>query len=62
MLRGVKPEADRATTRRPAGPLDPFIDQPGFTLVSRLSWYGQPVCPGDENLDSKGGSPNFPQT
>jgi hypothetical protein len=29
-------------------PLDPFIDQPGFTLMSRLSWYGQPVCPGDE--------------
>jgi hypothetical protein len=26
-------------------PLDPFIDQPGSTLVFRLSWSGQPVCP-----------------
>jgi len=23
-------------------PLDPFIDQPGVTLVFKLSWYGQP--------------------
>jgi len=40
------------------GSVRPLFARLGF----RLSWYGQPVSPGDVNLDIDGGSPNFLQT